>query len=1173
MPEAGGTATQAGIYYQNSVAALALADLLDLDQRIARERVVEVRLEAPTAVDDVTLRFADGHREFQNVKLSVQVGNNAWIGIWRTLAAQQQASDFAPGDQLSLVVAERNSSSEALLTLCERAGASVNEDELRRRLSQPQANALDSIVSILGSGTDAFEVLRRTRVVHLPITDIEQELSRRRLAGGQSPPPALLPLLRDLAGGDARKRGLFQPGPLRRRLKIEHGILLGEPPEWGLTAYRSTIQKLSRIEIPGLGISGSADELFVWPRAQNYDRDRSSGFEDEAPDLANRGEEATLDLRSFPNEELHRIVVVAGPGYGKSALLTAIANNLAKSPIVPVHVPLASLASAGTSVISFLNSSISQEMDLSADWQLLADQGSVALLFDGLDEVPSVARPPLMQRISIFSARYPRAPWILTVRDAAVVTGLPEAAIVELLPLNDEDIERFALAMQNYLGDLQTWQLVNRLKMYPDLDRLARIPLFLVMLLGTTDLGSTTALRRSDLIETYLKTLFSPAYHKVVQDPVDRAEALRRIAEILAFERLERQEIGATEREVRDVVTRVAVSADEALRLFEQLIANGILKPQSAIRLQFPYPIVQEYLAACHLVDQFPESIEQRIEDAIQRPWAQVIQFGLELHPAPEPIIRAMLARPDDAFCTGLRLVGRCIANGANVSEDVRNEVGERLVAFWVHAPSRARERVGRLLADGFSSPPTRALRDVLHYRWLIEHGAGDIVSKLGDAELTQEVLADLLEEDRDSFMIWHSLRPALRTAGNAALRVIIDAMDPETREAEDLVKLSSAFSNFTPASVSRDLVLSVAHDDRLPLQARMRAYALVGGPLEDDGVAMALLGLSHPDWDSHYMAASLVDIHVHPAQFLAELIRDEKIPLKRRRNLAAKMSTIIPDAAEREQFFRENIADPSLDAEVSITLRLFAAWLGDRKAFEGLIDQIDTLPVEHVGTTIALFGHFPDRSLAERAAELMHCRALLPDDIVKIATSVNTGMLHVFEMDFGFGGTLRSAPRHPGIRAWMELLEDWASRKDFSPRGRLSFLTAASDVGSDRCAAQLEHVVLAINDLDAPEWSEGDELGYVLSGAIRRVQKRRPILPLPFVERILASTRYNIASRAVDALRALGDEGALRRLVDMHSTSTDWHLRDTIANMIEVMSARQQVSVSKDGQHYRLST
>ena len=80
MSEAGGPATQAGIFYQNSVAAMALAELLDLDLQIPRERATEVRLEAPEDVDDIVIRFADEHRCFQNVKLRIRVGNSdvAW---------------------------------------------------------------------------------------------------------------------------------------------------------------------------------------------------------------------------------------------------------------------------------------------------------------------------------------------------------------------------------------------------------------------------------------------------------------------------------------------------------------------------------------------------------------------------------------------------------------------------------------------------------------------------------------------------------------------------------------------------------------------------------------------------------------------------------------------------------------------------------------------------------------------------------------------------------------------------------------------------------------------------------------------------------------------------------------------------------------------------------------
>ena len=55
MPERGGPAAQSGIHYQNSVAALYLGRLCDDTSRRDFERIISVRVEAPSEVDDIVV--------------------------------------------------------------------------------------------------------------------------------------------------------------------------------------------------------------------------------------------------------------------------------------------------------------------------------------------------------------------------------------------------------------------------------------------------------------------------------------------------------------------------------------------------------------------------------------------------------------------------------------------------------------------------------------------------------------------------------------------------------------------------------------------------------------------------------------------------------------------------------------------------------------------------------------------------------------------------------------------------------------------------------------------------------------------------------------------------------------------------------------------------------------
>ena len=303
MPEQGGASNQGGIYYQNTVAARHLADLLNLSPLPPRERVVEVRLEAPTHVDDIVVRFADGHHDWIQAKLSLHSGDEAWQKLWTNLLAQSRDHGFGAEDRLLIVIGDHDTASTQLRDACDRAATAVSVDEWRDRLTRGMLRLVTAIERARDRTiADVFELLRRTSVELAPLEELERTFERRRLGATSALPAGLLSGLRDIAGRESRHRTLLLAPRLRRRLREDFGIDITEPAEWGLPAYRTAVERLARIEIPGTGLSGPVSELFVWPRAREYDRTAASDFEDEEPRWDVPKDVSSVQLRTFPSK-------------------------------------------------------------------------------------------------------------------------------------------------------------------------------------------------------------------------------------------------------------------------------------------------------------------------------------------------------------------------------------------------------------------------------------------------------------------------------------------------------------------------------------------------------------------------------------------------------------------------------------------------------------------------------------------------------------------------------------------------------------------------------------------------------------------------------------------------------------------------------------------------------
>jgi hypothetical protein len=185
MPERGGPTTQSGIYYQNSVAALYLGRLCDATQRPDSQRVVRVRVEAPTAVDDTVVTFADGGVTYIQAKENVRDSEASWADLWSDFETQFRRPEFSRGrDRLLLHTGEPHKEHHALRELCDRTAGRDGQDDSFARRATRVGGAGAAVLAIKAdqqlSGIESPEVLRAS--LRLPDA-VERVVARLAEAG------------------------------------------------------------------------------------------------------------------------------------------------------------------------------------------------------------------------------------------------------------------------------------------------------------------------------------------------------------------------------------------------------------------------------------------------------------------------------------------------------------------------------------------------------------------------------------------------------------------------------------------------------------------------------------------------------------------------------------------------------------------------------------------------------------------------------------------------------------------------------------------------------------------------------------------------------------------------------------------------------------------------------
>lgn len=1150
MTERGGPTTQAGIDYQNRIAALYLGDLLNLEDGTSA-RVVAVRVEAPEHVDDIVVRYADGRSRWVQAKLTISAGSHEWFELWRNFHAQRSERDFSSGDRLCLVIGELTNLAKVLRE-CVARTTSSSEAEWRSRLTTESLKLVSGIEALI-CGT-SYPIFQNLDIEVLGDNQIDA-LSAERLPNSNLSPASLLSILQTIAGQGGRRRQQFQAANLRERLRSEHSVQLAPPKHWGLPAYLELVGK-SSIAVPGTAIGGSVTAAFHWPRAlrsQNTHVD----FEDEYTSDRHDENLAEFDLRHFPSPQLTQCIVHAGPGFGKSALLSALAAKVVcDASYVPAIISLSALSDSGLDVLRYLNVPFNQEYAVAIDWTRLCESGSALIMLDGLDEVPLAERTAVTQKLERFARRFPAIPWMLTVRDLAVLPAGFEAEKVELGPLTNEAMVSFAMAVQPALNGDDAQRMINRVTAYPELERLVRIPLFLALLIATWTPSDPVPRRRTELIESYLKTLFRPEEHKDTKRVGD-PELLREAMQGLAYKLLESGEIGTTERNLRKLLRSYASPTVSAEMLFDDALRCGILKRPQAGRLSFPFPIVQEYLASQELVERYSSEISKRANQAVQRPWAQAVQFALEKLADGTQIAEELLATEDDAFATTTRILARCILNGMPCSDGLRAVVGEKLANMWHRQSYWTARRVGQLIDDGWSTPPSQAVRKALHHRNLGHLGAEEILAKLCDDNLTYTVLSSYLEHPRH-FAHLGSFQQAVNRIATKAFRLYLQVVRSGKYEG-DTWMAAALISRLDPTSIPQQDLRQATDDESLPTGIRLATIGLYADSPTPLFWSLARDALRQESGSDHWAAITALRRMRSPEAHLETLLRDATLPEKSRHEMIDHLGDVLEDEERQVSFLSALYDDTSLTFELRVRMVMRASDLGHLPAFNALLDKFDELPSQHASRALYALSRYPERSIGDRIVAALKARDSTPKEKVRFARAFLLGTMYRFKKPLYDGGVLLPAPLHPSFAEFLTLLEEWWMTTKFELADELAMTSMAARNRLSGAGERLRKLSIQVI-LEHDTKGYNNPLNQGIRSAVDELVRQRLFLDLATIIRLAENTDCNAEIGALAHIEAIGTREALDYLLERSRRRDDNY--STTFRGIEAISSRLGLKV-----------
>jgi GTPase SAR1 family protein len=711
--------------------------------------------------------------------------------------------------------------------------------------------------------------------------------------------------------------------------------------------------------------------------------------------LVEHGYGERVEMKRVPVDDLReavaehrRIILLGEPGSGKTTTLWRLAYDYAtaaradgQAPL-PVLVPLGGYTDDGpfdAYLARYLGPLASYLETYRASRRLI-------LLLDGLNEMPQAGYEERVGRIREVLDRQPDDVVVVTCRALDYVVKLEGLQKVEVSPLDEGRIRTF---LHNYLGETagerlfwtmaggeevrelwDTWQRGGRTwmefwtwdqyelwrhrrKELPPLLALGRNPYLLLMTAQVyAGAGGDLPANRAQLFAAFVDTLLGREKKRSSERWIEAELQKDGLAALAYAMQAERGRGTTVEREwALDRLGQAVPGCDTERLLY--LASSATLLDADETKVRFYHQLLQEYFAACYLVQLPASEVVQRFELAVRRPWAQTLQFAVEQHSEADKIVNELLEHPDDAFGTVLRLIARCIVNGAQVSTETRSRVGDRLAELWTSQSWTMQRDIGELIADGFIDPLPTYVRALLEYntRWL-QVGGEEIVAACNDPNLTRTILKALLDQSLKHQYHLHKWQSAVDVIAAEALEYYIERVKAVHTIDEEIEPLASLIRNLSTEYLLPEAYQSVTNDTTLPHIVRLAGHFLGPRPLLDDAFTLVDEIIRAPKTEEQHgitgwrLAVDALWYGSNPVDRWRAYICDRSLPEDRRHTLLFTLLDSPLEETTQIAMLTQLQTDDSLSSNLRNTALLLRAYLGDSDAMGELTDSLTSLRV-----------------------------------------------------------------------------------------------------------------------------------------------------------------------------------------------------------------------------------